>query len=271
VPTEIDRLLLGADGRHAIALSARSSTGYVWDLVARRSRAFPSLNGACDRVALSADDRVGVFNCSIDEREGLTVVDLASGAARVLPMPATIVSLLGFTPSGRYLYAVARAGELLRWEVATGVLATREVHLAEGDDGDVLDEDLVYSTGADGLVLTMFSTGVSVLVDPTPDVRFFALSPDRRFAAATVAAELHGIRLWDLASGESWSVPTSRGVRRPSFTADGHVVTSGRDGMIRIYPPPPDLLAGPAETRAWLDRQTSVRVGDSLKPRPVCP
>jgi WD40 repeat protein len=267
------RLALAADGRHALGISGMADTGLVWDLDARRRRRFEGMNGYCESVAFSADDRLAAFSCSLDARAGVTEVDVGragDGAARVLVSPETFVSLVGFSPSGRYLYAVARAGRLLRWDVATGALATREVHNAEATGGQVLGEDLVYSTGADGLRLTMFSVGVSRVVDATADVRGLVLSPDHRFAAGATSADENGVLAWDLASGESWSVPRHSGIRPVSFGAGGQVLIAGKDGALRLYPRPATLAAPPVETRAWFDALTSVRLGDELLPRPVC-
>jgi WD40 repeat protein len=265
------RLAIARDGQHALGLSGHEEIGVVWDLAARTRRAFDHMNGYCESVALSGDDRLGAFSCSLDARSGVTVVDLEhDGAARVLVSPYAFTYMIGFSPSGRYLYALARAGRLLRWDVATGALATREVHNAEADGGQVLDEDLVYSTGADGLVLTLFSLGVSHLVDATADVRGFVLSPDHRLASGRTGSDENGILLWELASGESWSVPRYAGIREVSFGRDGQVVAAGKDGAVRLFARPATLAAPPAETRAWLGSLTSVRLGDELAPRPAC-
>ncbi len=258
------------DGRHAIGISFLGDVVLVWDLEHRTSRRLEGLNGYCEKVAISPDQRTGVISCSTQTSSGFTLVDLVDGTTRHLATPHALARVMGFSPSGRYLFGMARNGTALRWELGSGALVTRRLQNAEAQSGVPLSDDLLLTTGSSGLLLSVFSLGLSRVIDPTSDILNLYVSPDRRVAAGIAQSRENGISLWDLVSGESWSIPRYTGRRQVQFTRDGGVVAAGRDGQLRIFAPPATLAASPERTKAWLDTLTSVQLDDEQAPRSSC-
>jgi WD40 repeat protein len=266
----IQDMAITRDGRHAVGVSLHESTGIVWDLEHGRSVRLGEMHGTCEAVALSPDDRSAVLSCSIGRERSYTTYDFATGAVASLPLPSSLVHMLGFSPSGRYLYGIAAPGDLLRWTWATKVLDRRPTHAAGGRAGLVLTDDLVFSSGADGLKLTYFGLGVDRLIDRAPLVRLLTYSAETGFLAYAVLGDGDRINLWNGGSGETWNAPKFGANAPYALTDDGHLVAAGFDGILRVFTPPATLSATPAETRAWLDTLTSVELGEERVAHRTC-
>jgi WD40 repeat protein len=257
----IQDLAITRDGRRAVGISVHAQAAIIWDLEHHREKRLGDLHGVCSEVALSPDDRSAVLNCGRGHQRSFTAYDLESGAMEDLPLPGSLVHLLGFSPSGRYVFGLAATGDLLRWTWATKALDRRPTHNADGHAGLVLTDDLVLSTGADGLKLTWFGLGVDWLIDRAPVIGHLTYSPHTGFLGGMVFGDGDRINLWNLGSGETWNAPRFGGDAPIVITDDGHLVAPGFDGVLRVFTPPATLSATPAETRAWLDTLTSVELG----------
>jgi hypothetical protein len=176
--------------------------------------------------------------------------------------PTSLAHIIGFTPSGRYFYGITDAGELLRWSWPSGALERRQVHAVHGMAGVPLTDDLVASSGGDGLRVTMFSTGVSYMLDAVPLVSNLTYQPRTGVLGGIVSGAGDRVGLWDLRTGETWNVPRFDARDAFTITEDGRLVVAGFDGVLRVFVPPATLSATPTETRAWLGSLTSMTLGN---------
>ncbi len=262
-------LVVSHDGRHAAGASFHESSAYFWDLERKTEQHLEDMNGSCDALVLAPDDQAVALGCALAGELGLTYHDFEQGTTRVLRSASPGVRLIGFTPSSRHVFGIALDGRVLRWDVATGAMVSRQVHSAEAKGGSIVGEDLLLSSGADGLRLSLFSLPLAVDIDAQTDLASSLVSRD----LAIVGGRNHssqGYLFWDLATHERWSVPLYEGKRPPLIAHDGSVVTSSLGGDIHIFAPPGRLEETPAQTRAWLDSLTSVGLGDERRPRPTC-
>jgi len=210
-------------------------------------------------------------SCSGDRaRPGVRLIDRATRAVRILPTPDPDFDLIGFSPSGRWAYAGLR-GEMLRWDLSTTAGVSRS--LAPGSrvgDGIALTEDVLFISDGNHQRLLHFPTGFSRELGSGRTRlkgQSTVISRDRRVLAAS--SLLSQTIVFDLATGERWSVSYGGAARRLA-AADGHVLfVSAAYGLIVRVPPPKDGPTTPEATRAWLDSLTNQTL-DSEAVLPRC-
>jgi DNA-binding beta-propeller fold protein YncE len=252
------RFVVSPDGKALLALSYEEMNAVLWNFETGKTTKYDTLRGRCEAVAIAPDSKTAVISCGVAHDRSYTRLDVATGAATEVAFPSSLAHIIGFTPSGRYFYGMTDAGELLRWDWSTMALERRHVHSSHGVTGLPLTDDLVISSGGEGLAVTMFSTGVSHALDRAPLVAHMTYQPRTGMLGGIVSGAGDRVGLWDLRTGETWNVPRFDANDDIDITADGRLVVAGFDGVLRVFVPPATLSATPAETRAWLGSLTSV-------------
>ncbi len=96
-----------------------------------------------------------------------------------------------------------------------------------------------------------------VLVAPHPGIRFAAVSPDGRFAAAG-AWNGAGMKVWDLAGGQVVHESSAQPGMSVAFSPDGRWLVTGSLTEYRFL-----------ESGSWRPRHACARAGAAALPRAV--
>jgi WD40 repeat protein len=204
---------------------------------------------------------IGVVDFSPDGRTLLAtdiaghvlLVDLGTGARRLLPGLQDWISAAAFSPSGREVAAESYHcgpnvptcfGELALWNVATGALAHPLMRFdGFGDnvtfspDGSLLALPVGNPSG-DGPTAIIDLRRWTVVRRIQPDADGFAIfSPDGRTLASTGGSGL--VRLWDTRTwkqlGQPFGVSAGFGLSL-AFDPTGRLLaTGGTDGTVRLF------------------------------------
>ena len=264
----MDQLELTRDGRFAVGVSFHTGEVRAWDLERRTARDLGDQLVDCGEIFLSADQRTVALGCLSSPAAGIPLFDLERGTTRYLPAPVN-ARVHGFSPSGKYLFGGDLHGNVLRWQIKSGEISVRQVHSANAQSGRPISDDVVVSDGKDGVKLTLFSLGTSVVVDASPGLHNLMLSPDRGLVVGHDPSQQELLQIWDLVSHERWSALRLSG-HRTGIAYDHSLVVPSLDGALYIFAPPALQGGAPAATRAWLDEVTSYHLDDELEPVATC-
>jgi WD40 repeat protein len=202
-----------------------------WGGNLRLQRKLVAIDPASTRVAAPVGNTVAIW-------------DLATGAAvGTLEGHTELVTSARFAPDGAHLVTAAQDGAVIVWDARTrAAIATLR---GDGDpedpkplwDAEVSpDGELVLAAGAAGGYLWRWRTGELVRrleVEDDLQSAGFSASGDR-VAGGGASGRL---RVWSVASGEVVSTldTGSRNLRAVRFVGDALLVTTGGDGLTRVW------------------------------------
>jgi murein DD-endopeptidase MepM/ murein hydrolase activator NlpD len=155
-----------------------------------------------------------------------------------------------FSPGGRFLAAVNRAGEARIYRVSNGAVQVTLPHdSAVTSAGFHLDGEVLVTGSRDGRATIWHWRDQRVLrTIRHPGVRTAEFSPDGRLVLTAGAS---GVRLWEWRTGKLWAVIRSGPALDGSFSRDGRqVVTALREPRAEIWDLP--ITKGPPIRSAQL-------------------
>jgi WD40 repeat protein len=242
VTPEVSPVALSPDGRTlamAVGGGNHRQTVCLFETATGGERhLFPAHREGVLRLAVSRDGR-RIASTGPDER--VCLWDRHSGKLlRRWEHPERAVDV-DFSPDGKWVAAASRARVVL-WDTATGKEVKRwkapgaEIELDPLSRGLFTPDGKRFVTGGGSAPVEVRDVATGKrrsLFRPNlgKEIRDMVLSPDGRRAA--LAGEL-GVELWDLETGKRLQriIPSSAGVQRLAFSADGKTLALGCDSML---------------------------------------
>jgi WD40 repeat protein len=195
----------------------------------------------------------------------IRLVDVRTGAVRVLGSHADAPTAVTFSWNGRLLASAGRDDVLRLWDVASGT-ALQSLTGHSNFIFDAMfsrDDKRIVTASTDGTarVWDLASGHVTVLDGHHTAVSSADFSADGN---VVMTASVDGaVTKWDLATGRSMVVRRELGqLGFVRFSIDGKLVLTGGDHHVWIWDPSlPRIPEDPAGFAAWLARTTTAEVG----------
>jgi serine/threonine protein kinase/WD40 repeat protein len=252
-----DAVILGKtfhpDGKRLFTAS-RDGVVKSWELATGRELAsfkLPEREYAAMRIAISPDGKAIAFNWS-DGTNDMGVEFYSTDDGRLLDdvkVETSDVTSLSFQPHGDLLATGHKDGSVRLWRLLDGALTREMKHdKAKSPVWNCVfrpDGDELTSTVYGQIIVWNLDTGKERLSLPIgPHKSRYAYSPDGGLLAAP---SISGFVTSDLSTGETTELRVVGGIEHVDFSPDGKsLVTSRKDGAIRIRNPEGELLLGPA-------------------------
>ena len=193
------------DGRALVSVGVDGQL-IAWDVATGRSTVLARQPVLWD-VAYSPDGAAVAYT---GEDGAVFIYDRQAGTSIELAGHLGGYAMVAFRPDGREVAAIGRDGKLRLWDVHTRAqVAAIDAHLGGATGIDISrDGRIIVTTGADGLLKVWDARTFELR-------RTFAVRPAKKLrlsaGGATVAvAGLDGMRLLDLATGESREIASGR-------------------------------------------------------------
>ncbi|MBI4705151.1 MAG: protein kinase [Deltaproteobacteria bacterium] len=209
-----------------------------WELGASPLVWLNELGAVVYALAFSPDGRSVAASC---QDQAIYVIDVATGAARVLRGPDDQILTVAFSPSGNELASGCWNGEVWLWDLKSGA----QPRLLRGHSAGVQSvsfspDGRLLASGAHDKLIRLWNVGsgkeARVLRGHSAGVNSVAFSPDGKLIVS--AGYDRSTRLWDVETGNPGLLLRGHeaGVRAASFSADGKLIASaGDDGTLRLW------------------------------------
>ncbi len=267
----LTRLLITRDGRHAVGTSYHRSQAWVWDLSTGQGTLITLSAGGGDfsKILLSPDDRYVGLSSPIDTIHMGGLYDLARGQPVPLDPGPTSLSLFGFSPSARFVFASPDDGTLSRFDLERHTHIDFPLRSGSASAGVALGDGALLFGGQDQLSVWLPALGITTRVG-----RLIGRA-DRIFPSPSGGRVLiqngDAFVVWDLVTGEQHTLRGhDGGFPSESWATDDLVVSATSDGTVRLWPLPSFAPPSPRETLAWLGSLTNLEIGDLDVREPAC-
>jgi len=234
-------LAFSPDGR-TLAVGAQEAAVQLWDVTnGIVTRTLQTTLGHINRLVFSPDgQRLAVGHATFGGFQRLSRVwHLANGESLDLHSSSS-AQCFAFSPDSRRLLVGDEAGTIRLWDLGQRTEIAR-ISALPGSCRSVqfLADGGILSVGGEGTIKLWQArpSGIMRLSGHTGSLRTLAFSPDSRLLAS---AGIDGqVIVWDAQHGHRSQFNTNHPAGGPAvtFSPDGHIASSGRDGMVQAWNP----------------------------------